>query len=67
MEPDVAVIVVAAGSGTRLGAGVPKAFASLSSWTVLDHALVGVFGMSEPAFVIVVAPESHEHHARASL
>ncbi|MET0975266.1 MAG: 2-C-methyl-D-erythritol 4-phosphate cytidylyltransferase [Leifsonia sp.] len=65
--PTVAVIVVAAGSGTRLDAGMPKAFAALSSWTILDHALTGVFGMSEPTHVIVVAPETHEHQARASL
>jgi len=57
----VAVIVVAAGSGERLGAGVPKAFASLASWTVLDHALVRVPPGAE---VVVVAPSSHLDEAR---
>jgi 2-C-methyl-D-erythritol 4-phosphate cytidylyltransferase/2-C-methyl-D-erythritol 2,4-cyclodiphosphate synthase len=37
--PAVGVIVVAAGSGTRLGAGIPKAFVSLAGSTVLEHAL----------------------------
>lgn len=54
--PHVAVIVVAAGSGTRLGAGTPKAFVGIDDRSVLHHALVGV--MAGPlAQVIVVAPE----------
>ncbi|MFT2815398.1 2-C-methyl-D-erythritol 4-phosphate cytidylyltransferase [Leifsonia sp. A12D58] len=55
-DPDVAVIVVAAGSGTRLGAAEPKAFALLSGRPLLYHALRGVFGMREAAQVVVVAP-----------
>jgi 2-C-methyl-D-erythritol 4-phosphate cytidylyltransferase/2-C-methyl-D-erythritol 2,4-cyclodiphosphate synthase len=55
----VAVIVVAAGSGTRLGEAVPKAFVAIGGTTVLEHALSGVFSISEPAQVIVVAPASH--------
>jgi 2-C-methyl-D-erythritol 4-phosphate cytidylyltransferase/2-C-methyl-D-erythritol 2,4-cyclodiphosphate synthase len=54
--PVVAVIVVAAGSGTRLGSAGPKAFQPLRGRTMLEHALSGVFLMSEPAQVIVVAP-----------
>ncbi len=53
--PRVAVIVVAAGSGQRLGAGRPKAFVGLDEHTVLRHALAGVFAAPE-AQVIVVAP-----------
>ena len=37
--PAVAVIVVAAGTGTRLGAGVPKAFVDLCGTSVLGRAL----------------------------
>ena len=55
--PRVAVIVVAAGSGERLGAGVPKAFVGLDEHTVLHHALVAVFA-APLAQVIVVAPPS---------
>jgi len=52
----VAVIIVAAGSGTRLGAAEPKAFVSVAGRTILERALDGVFAMAEPAQVIVVAP-----------
>ena len=54
--PHVAVVVVAAGSGTRLGRPQPKAFVPLRGKTLLAHALGSVFGMSEPAQVVVVAP-----------
>ncbi|WOF23787.1 2-C-methyl-D-erythritol 4-phosphate cytidylyltransferase [Microbacterium betulae] len=54
-SPRVAVIVVAAGSGTRLSAGAPKAFVGLDEHTVLRHCLRGVFD-ARPAQVVVVAP-----------
>lgn len=62
--PSVAVIVVAAGSGTRLERPEPKAFVSVGGRSILAHALDAVFGMSEPAQVIVVAPHSHLDEAR---
>lgn len=65
--PTLGVILVAAGDGTRLDAGRPKAFAPLASWTVLDHALVRVYGVAEPAAVVVVAPASHLDDARHRL
>jgi 2-C-methyl-D-erythritol 4-phosphate cytidylyltransferase/2-C-methyl-D-erythritol 2,4-cyclodiphosphate synthase len=52
----VAVIVVAAGSGTRLGEAEPKALVTIGGSTVLEHALRGVFSIAEPAQVVVVAP-----------
>ncbi|MFZ4894671.1 2-C-methyl-D-erythritol 4-phosphate cytidylyltransferase [Plantibacter sp. Mn2098] len=55
-EPTVAVIVVAAGSGTRLGAGIAKAFVGLGDRTILESSLDGVFGMVEPAQVVLVVP-----------
>jgi 2-C-methyl-D-erythritol 4-phosphate cytidylyltransferase len=54
----VAVILVAAGSGERLGAGMPKAFAPLCGESLLAHALRGVFGCGEVGHVIIVAPAS---------
>lgn len=60
--PRVAVIVVAAGSGSRLGAGGPKAFVGIDEHSVLRHALRGVFGAMS-AQVIVVAPASREGDA----
>jgi len=51
----VAVIIVAAGSGTRLGAAQPKAFVSLGDATVLEHAVArAVAATSAPRLVIVV-------------
>jgi len=64
MTARVGIIVVAAGSGTRLGAGAPKGFALLRGTTILEHALDGVFGSTEPAQVVVVAPQSHLAEAR---
>jgi 2-C-methyl-D-erythritol 4-phosphate cytidylyltransferase/2-C-methyl-D-erythritol 2,4-cyclodiphosphate synthase len=63
----VAVIVVAAGSGTRLGAGAPKAFVPLAGRTILEHSLHSVAGMSVEPHVVVVAPEELLDEARAVL
>ena len=54
--PDAAVIVVAAGSGTRLGAAEPKAFVGIDTHTVLWHALLPVFATAHAAQVIIVVP-----------
>lgn len=64
--PTTAIIVVAAGSGTRLGAGAPKALVDLDGRTVLRHALDGVFAAA-PMQVVVVAPAGHEDAVRAEL
>ena len=55
----IGIVVVAAGSGTRLGADEPKAFVELKGITILERALGGVFQSVEPAQVVVVAPRSH--------
>jgi 2-C-methyl-D-erythritol 4-phosphate cytidylyltransferase len=60
----VAVILVAAGAGVRLGVGVPKAFAALCGEPLLAHALRGVLGCAEVAHVVIVAPGSHREQAR---
>lgn len=57
--PRLAVVVVAAGSGTRLGRAEPKAFVTIGGLTLLEHALLGVFAQPEPAQVVIVAPTSH--------
>lgn len=61
----IAVVVVAAGSGTRLGHDEPKAFVELHGVSILEHALRGVFGATSPAQVVVVAPPSRLARARA--
>lgn len=61
--PDVAVIVVAAGSGTRLGAAEPKAFVGIDAHTVLWHALLPVFATTRPAQLVIVVPAGLEGEA----
>ena len=64
-EPAVAVIVVAAGSGTRLGRPEPKAFVTVGQRRILEHALETVFSLSEAVQVIVVAPSAMVDDATA--
>ncbi|WP_226531546.1 2-C-methyl-D-erythritol 4-phosphate cytidylyltransferase [Microbacterium paraoxydans] len=64
--PDIAIIVVAAGSGTRLDAGAPKALVGIDAHSILRHALDGVFA-ALPAQVVVVAPAGYEGDALAEL
>jgi 2-C-methyl-D-erythritol 4-phosphate cytidylyltransferase len=55
----VAAILVAAGSGERLGAGVPKAFVPVGGEPLLAHALATFTGHAAVHHVVVVAPQSH--------
>ncbi|WP_309129536.1 2-C-methyl-D-erythritol 4-phosphate cytidylyltransferase [Microbacterium sp.] len=57
--PTTAIIVVAAGSGSRLNAGAPKALVGIDSRSVLRHALDGVFA-ARTMQVVVVAPAGFE-------
>ncbi|MBX9718334.1 MAG: 2-C-methyl-D-erythritol 4-phosphate cytidylyltransferase, partial [Microbacteriaceae bacterium] len=63
--PRLAIVVVAAGSGTRLGLGQPKAFVPIGGRPLLEHALEGVFAQPEPAQVVIVAPASRRGEALA--
>lgn len=63
---DTAIIVVAAGSGTRLGRThlgrpVPKAFALIAGAPILEHALRGIDWL--PARIVIVAPSGFEADA----
>lgn len=64
MTPVLGIVVVAAGSGTRLGGSEPKAFVAVRGVPILERALRGVFDSVEPAQVVVVAPETHLVAAR---
>ena len=64
--PHTAIIVVAAGSGTRLAGGAPKAFVGIDAHSILRHALDGVFAAA-PAQVVVVAPAGFEGDAESEL
>lgn len=60
----IAVIVVAAGSGTRLGHTEPKAFVPLGGDTILGVALDAVLGMRETPHVVLVVPEERVDETR---
>ena len=66
---NVAVVLVAAGNGERLGAGVPKALVEVGGKSLLEHALVSIQKFN-PAQLVVVAHEDHipefESQVRAS-
>lgn len=57
---DLAVVVVAAGLGTRLGADKPKAFVTLAEKTLLEHALENIAQVPAVAQVIIAVPAGHE-------
>lgn len=59
----VAAILVAAGTGQRLGAEVPKAFVQLSGLTLLEHAVRRFAGHSAIDAVVIVAPAGHAERA----
>ncbi|MFJ4167639.1 2-C-methyl-D-erythritol 4-phosphate cytidylyltransferase [Microbacterium sp. NPDC089698] len=59
-----AVIIVAAGSGTRLAAGAPKALVPLGARTILEHALDGVLAAA-PSQVVLVVPAGREAEVAA--
>jgi 2-C-methyl-D-erythritol 4-phosphate cytidylyltransferase len=61
----VAAILVAAGSGQRLGADVPKAFVLIDGLTLLEHAASRFLGHPAIGSVIVVAPAGSADHAAA--
>lgn len=65
-ESDVAVVIVAAGSGTRLGADLPKAFVRVGGQSLLTRAVASAGGSPLVGLVVVVAPASHLDEAAAA-
>lgn len=57
-----ALVVVAAGSGTRLGRGIPKAAVQLGDQTILEHALEAVTPSLDLDLVVLVLPAGTTHH-----
>ena len=64
MTPDLAVVLVAAGRGERLGASLPKALVSFSGKTILEHALERALQAKGLAQVVIAAPASHLEQVR---
>lgn len=54
----VGLVLVAAGSGSRLGQGIPKALVTVSGATVLEHAIRGIAPLNLSAIAVAV-PFSH--------
>jgi 2-C-methyl-D-erythritol 4-phosphate cytidylyltransferase/2-C-methyl-D-erythritol 2,4-cyclodiphosphate synthase len=65
--PTVAVILLAAGDGLRLGRGEPKAFVHLGGRPILAHALESIAAMRQRAQIVVAVPASHQPIARELL
>jgi 2-C-methyl-D-erythritol 4-phosphate cytidylyltransferase len=61
----VAAIVVAAGSGSRLGADVPKAFVDVAGRTLLEHAVGRIAAHPQIDHVVVAVPADEVDRARA--
>lgn len=57
---DVAVILPAAGSGERLGAGVPKAMALLAGEPILAHAVRAIVAEPRVGLIVLAAPPGLE-------
>ena len=58
-DPRVGVVIVAAGSGSRLGADVPKAFVRLAGRPLLSYAVATVARLPHLRSLVVVAPAGH--------
>jgi len=63
----VAAVVPAAGSGTRLGAGAPKAFVPLAGVPIVVRAVDGLLASGAVDEVLVAVPADLLDHARALL
>lgn len=64
---DIAVVVVAAGRGERLGAAKPKAFVDLVGKPLLTHAIENIISLPGLAHLIIAVPEDHVLEAREAL
>ena len=62
---NTALVVVAAGSGQRLGSALPKAFVTLAGESLLQHALAQASGWEVAPTVVAVVPAGWEEPARA--
>lgn len=54
---EIAVVLVAAGDGARLGAGIPKALVKVGQYTLLEHALRNILEVDNLAQIIVASHE----------
>ena len=64
---DTVAIVPAAGSGERLGAGIPKAFVELGGRTMLEYAVDGLLASGVISRVVVATPADRVAETAAML
>lgn len=62
---NAAVILVAAGMGTRLGAGIPKALVEVGSKNLAQHAVERILKSQQVSQVIVVVPAGDQRLAQS--
>ena len=62
---DVALVVVAAGQGQRLGAGAPKAFVDLAGKPLLAHAIEAIAQLPELFQLVIAVPQDRIVEATA--
>jgi 2-C-methyl-D-erythritol 4-phosphate cytidylyltransferase / 2-C-methyl-D-erythritol 2,4-cyclodiphosphate synthase len=67
MEADAVAIILAAGTGNRIGLGEPKAFLSLGDSPILVWAARSALACPRIGALIVTAPSGFEDAARGSL
>ena len=61
----IAVILVAAGDGARLGAGIPKALVKVGNHTLLEHALTNILEVNNLVQVVVASHEDRVEEFRS--
>lgn len=64
---ETVAIVSAAGSGERLGAGIPKGYVPLAGRTILEHAVDGLLASGVVTRVVVAAPPARVAETTALL
>ncbi|HEY7224396.1 MAG TPA: 2-C-methyl-D-erythritol 4-phosphate cytidylyltransferase [Micromonosporaceae bacterium] len=67
MHGDVAVLVPAAGLGTRLGPGAPKALREVAGAPLLAHAVARLSRAPSVGCIVVAAPPGRDAEVRATL
>jgi 2-C-methyl-D-erythritol 4-phosphate cytidylyltransferase len=67
MRGDVAALVAAAGMGTRLGPGAPKALRELGGASLLEHAVARLAQAPSVGLIVVAAPAEHVDALRSRL
>ena len=63
----IAILVVAAGRGTRAGDGLPKQYRLLAGQAVLSHTLRALqHAVPQARFIVVIHPDDHAHYEAAA-